>query len=167
MLWLCLFLNSHKAIFMNSIKKFSIELAKRIKKGKITKETLNRAKIALAEKYCLDRLPRNYEIIANLPVKLRKDKEIISVLKVKRARSSSGIVVIAVMPKPKKCPGKCIYCPTSLVKQQTPKSYTGREPATMRALSFNFSVLKQVKEPTSDLDPRGKRKIKEFRVGRP
>ena len=31
--------------------------------------------------------------------------------------------------------GRCVYCPGMLL---TPQSYTGKEPATMRALSFKF-----------------------------
>jgi elongator complex protein 3 len=59
------------------------------------------------------------------------------------------------MAKPLKCPGECIYCPNSLVGKPTPKSYTGLEPATMRALANNFDAFAQVKNRLAQLKETG------------
>ncbi|HET7391646.1 MAG TPA: hypothetical protein VFJ51_12555, partial [Nitrososphaeraceae archaeon] len=67
---------------------------------KITKET--------SSKYHLSTLPRNENIIEYLP----DDSHYRKVLMVKPTKTASGVVVIAVMPKPFGCPhGGCIYCP--------------------------------------------------------
>jgi len=59
------------------------------------------------------------------------------ILKTKPGRTLSGVSPVAVMTKPSNCPSqaKCIYCPGGIKSQfgDTPKSYTGGEPASMRA----------------------------------
>jgi len=61
-------------------------------------------------KYSLERIPRNYEILAKVNgsdfVKLQQ------VLLRKPVKTASGVAVIALMPKPFACPhGRCTYCP--------------------------------------------------------
>ena len=56
-------------------------------------------------------------------------------------RTLSGVTPIALMPAPVACPGKCIYCPQG---ENAPKSYTGYEPTTMRAIQCGYSAKKQV-----------------------
>jgi len=86
----------------------------------------------------------------------QKTDRLLSFLRVKPTRSLSGIAVVAIMPPPSKCPGKCIYCPGSLLPgTKTPKSYTGKEPATMRAIAENFSAEKQVKSRLRQLEEAG------------
>jgi len=59
------------------------------------------------------------------------------ILKTKPSRTLSGVSPIAVMTMPSNCPpqAKCIFCPGGINSQfgNTPKSYTGNEPASMRA----------------------------------
>ncbi len=62
-------------------------------------------------------------------------------LKRKPTREMSGVSVIAVMCKPHKCPGNCSYCPKG---DDAPQSYTGFEPAAMRAKRNNYDSYKQV-----------------------
>jgi elongator complex protein 3 len=59
----------------------------------------------------------------------------------KASRTISGVTPVAVMAKPFRCPGKCVYCPTS---PQAPKSYTVESPAVLRARSCDFDARKQV-----------------------
>jgi len=64
-------------------------------------------------------------------------------VKHKPSRSLSGVTVIALMCKPHKCPGKCRYCPKGAY---APQSYTGEEPAALRARQCNYDPKKQVLE---------------------
>jgi elongator complex protein 3 len=51
------------------------------------------------------------------------------------------VAVVAVMCKPHKCPhGRCNYCPESDI---APPSYTGEEPAALRARMFDFDPYRQ------------------------
>jgi elongator complex protein 3 len=98
---------------------------------------LKKSEIAAA--FNLNKTPRNSDILEYLSD--RKD-EFVSILIKRPIRTMSGVAVIAVMPLPSKCPhGRCIYCPGDAIN--TPQSYTGKEPATMRALSFRFHPFLQ------------------------
>lgn len=112
-----------------------------IKAGKIkTRKQLDKAKKETGKKHGLDRIMQNSDIIKLMT---KEEIEKYSKLLVKKpSRSISGVNAIAVMSKPGKCPhGKCIMCPGV---KDVPESYTGKEPATMRAISNNFDPYKQV-----------------------
>lgn len=70
------------------------------------------------------------------------------ILRTKPGRTLSGVSPVAVMTKPSNCPSqaKCIYCPGGLKSQfgNTPKSYTGNEPASMRAKRNLYDSYLQV-----------------------
>jgi len=136
-----------------SIKKLSKELAEYILQNNPSIDNINNMKITLAAKYKIQKIPLNSEIIKYVS---KKDKtKIIDSLVVKDVRSKSGVNVIAVMTKPSKCPhGKCIYCPGG-VEQNVPQSYTGFEPAAMRAIANNYDPYKQVKNRISQLETVG------------
>ena len=70
----------------------------------------------------------------------------IHLLQRKSVRTISGVAVVAVMTSPYPCPhGKCIPCPGGPASIfQTPQSYMGREPATMRAIQCGYDPYKQV-----------------------
>lgn len=72
---------------------------------------------------------------------IKPDKKLERLLRLKKIRSLSGIVPLAVLTKPYPCPGKCIYCPT---QKGMPKSYLNDEPAVMRAKMANFDPYLQV-----------------------
>ena len=138
---------------MENVKGYALELIALIEEGKIkTRGQLNEARISLCAKHGLSSMPSNPTILSFAK---RKTDKILSLLRVKPTRTLSGIAVVAIMPKPSKCPGKCIYCPGSLVPQKTPKSYTGKEPATMRALASNFSPKTQIKNRLKQLEEAG------------
>ena len=59
----------------------------------------------------------------------------------KVTRTISGVTPVAVMSRPAKCPGNCVYCPTY---PATPQSYTPESPAVLRALDCEFEAYKQV-----------------------
>lgn len=116
------------------------KLSEEFLKGKIkNSRQLELKKAEIASAFHLNKTPRNSDILEHL--KDRKE-DFLEILIKRPIRTMSGVAVIAVMPLPSKCPhGTCIYCPGDAVN--TPQSYTGKEPATMRALSFNFHPFLQ------------------------
>ena len=100
--------------------------------------------------------PSNSEI---LQYATEEEKKIlIPILRKKPVRTISGVAVVAVMTSPEKCPhGKCIFCPGGVesVFGDVPQSYTGREPATMRGLMFNFDPYLQTKARIEQLEKVG------------
>ena len=93
-------------------------------------------------KYSLERIPRNYEILAEVHgpdfVKLQK------ALLRKPVKTASGVAVIALMAKPYACPhGRCTYCPGG-IEYNTPNSYTGMEPSTQNAIENKYDPKKQI-----------------------
>ncbi len=136
-----------------SVKEFSKEIIGLILSGRISsKEELHSFKLKLAKKYKLSHFPSDPDILFFAE---KKNKNLIELLSIKPSRSISGIVSVAIMPKPFPCPGKCIYCPGSLVDSETPKSYTGREPSTMRAIANDFDAVKQIKNRIQQLKNTG------------
>jgi len=84
--------------------------------------------------------------------KIRPNRELEHFLRLKKVRSLSGIVPVALMTKPYPCPGQCIYCPT---QAKIPKSYLDDEPAVMRARRANFDPYLQVKRRLKQLRQTG------------
>ncbi len=109
--------------------------------GKIqTKRELEKAKHKACREYNLQKFMSNADILENTtPVERKK---VAAVIRKKPTRTISGVAIVAVMCKPHKCPhGRCLYCPESEI---APPSYTGEEPAALRARMFNFDPYLQV-----------------------
>jgi len=68
-------------------------------------------------------------------------KKLGPLLQMKPVRTAAGVSVVAVMTPRLSCPGNCIYCPQG---EDSPKSYTGFEPASRRAKSVGYDPKKQV-----------------------
>lgn len=80
------------------------------------------------------------EIFAKFP-KAKLTKEIKDLLIKKPTRTLSGVTPIAVMIRPQgSCNYSCIYCP---LPDLAAKSYTGFEPAALRARQFDFDPYLQ------------------------
>ncbi|MDO8740861.1 MAG: tRNA uridine(34) 5-carboxymethylaminomethyl modification radical SAM/GNAT enzyme Elp3 [Candidatus Woesearchaeota archaeon] len=124
---------------------FFKEIIETIKKQKISKNRLNNVKIKLSKQHQMKVIPTDIQILmhaskADLP-KIKK------YLQTKPTRTISGVAVCAIMTKPFKCPhGKCIYCPGGIKSYfgTVPQSYTGKEPATLRAMRNNYDPYLQV-----------------------
>ncbi len=129
---------------MSSILEVAKILAREIEEGKIrSKEELQRRKVELSRKYSLSRLPKNSEILRFIDLKKRPDLRYLVARK--PSRMASGVVTIAVMTSPAKCPhGKCLYCPGGL-DFGTPQSYVGLEPAARRGRQHNYDAYSQVR----------------------
>jgi elongator complex protein 3 len=115
---------------------------------------VNRFKIRVAAKYCLERIPSNSEIISVL--KKEEKGRLLPLLKRKVTRTISGVAIVAVMTKPYPCPqpAPCAYCPGGPAFG-VPQSYTGFEPATMRGLQNGFDPYLQVKSRMEQLKAIG------------
>ncbi len=142
---------------MNNRRKACVEIAKYILSGKVrNRRELERIKVEVSKKYKLRSLPKNTEI---LEVISDKSEKVIKLLKLKTVRTYSGIAVFSVMSVPWPCPKSkpCIYCPggPEYGWGPTPQSYTGMEPAGMRAIQHSFDPYRQVKSRLSQLESIG------------
>jgi elongator complex protein 3 len=107
-------------------------------------EDIVAVKIDICRKYRLPAVPKNSTILA---IARPEDREILrKILLVKPTRTLSGVAPVAVMTSPAPCPhGKCLPCPGGpdhLYK--SPQSYTGEEPAALRAREHNYDPFAQV-----------------------
>ena len=132
---------------MEKIEKtfFVKEIIDYIKENKPNKSKLSREKIRLCSKHRLLRIPTDIEIL------MHADKKDVPFLKkylyTKPIRTISGVAVVAIMSAPFACPhGRCIQCPGGPKSffGDIPQSYTGREPATMRAARNKYDSYLQI-----------------------
>jgi len=132
---------------------FSELLSKIVAEGIRTKEELHRAKIELCGQHGLEHVPSDSEILSHASPELRERMK--DLLRIKRIRSASGIAVFAVMSAPFPCPhGRCLYCPGG-PDVGTPQSYTGREPAAMRAAQHDYEPFGQTTARLGQLEAMG------------
>lgn len=134
--------------------KFIEDVVGEIVSGRVrSKRELHRLKIKLSSKYGLKKIPRDSDILFCVPSDVKD--EVLHILQTKKVRSLSGVSIIAVMSPPHLCPhGKCAYCPGG-VDYNTPQSYTGKEPAAMRAVQNDYDSYKQVKARLEQLKAIG------------
>jgi elongator complex protein 3 len=96
----------------------------------------------ICTKYSLERIPRNSEILAT--VSGDDYSRLQRILIKKPVKTTSGVAVIALMPKPYGCPhGRCTYCPGG-IEFNSPNSYTGNEPATINAIEVEYDPKRQI-----------------------
>jgi elongator complex protein 3 len=101
-------------------------------------------KIDICRKYRLHAVPKNSAILAFAQP---ADREILrKILLVKPTRTLSGVAPVAVMTSPAPCPhGKCLPCPGGPDHPyKSPQSYTGEEPAALRAREHSYDPFAQV-----------------------
>lgn len=127
------------------------KLLEEIKSGRIAShDQLELAKIKLAGGAPL---VKNSQI-AELVSKSDGDyANIVKLLKIKNIRTASGVANIAVMwlhdRHENSCPFHCVYCPQG---DNAPKSYTGVEPTTLRAIRNNYDPWLQVTNRVKQLN---------------
>ncbi|MHA1794276.1 MAG: tRNA uridine(34) 5-carboxymethylaminomethyl modification radical SAM/GNAT enzyme Elp3 [Promethearchaeota archaeon] len=123
--------------------------------GKKTKRYLNTLKARYCKKHGLSVMPKDAKI---LEYAFEDEREILlPILRRRKTRTLSGVSIIAVMTKPLPCPGECVYCPgrNSQPGEAVAQSYTGKEPAAMRSLMYNYDPFKQVSSRIRDLEAIG------------
>ena len=111
-----------------------------IMEGRVkTKRDLEKVKLKACRDFKLMEFMSNSLLLENATPSERT--QISPLIRKKPTRTISGVAVVAVMCKPHKCPhGRCTYCPESDI---APPSYTGEEPAALRARMFDFDPYKQ------------------------
>lgn len=111
-----------------------------IMEGKVqNKKELEKLKLKVCRDYKLKEFMSNSLILKNATPTERI--AISPIIRKKPTRTISGVAIVAVMCKPHKCPhGRCAYCPESDI---APPSYTGEEPAALRARMYDFDPYKQ------------------------
>ncbi|MBD3398094.1 tRNA uridine(34) 5-carboxymethylaminomethyl modification radical SAM/GNAT enzyme Elp3 [Candidatus Micrarchaeota archaeon] len=101
---------------------------------------LHAIKQEASKKFRLTNFLRNSEILAFLPGDA--PKKVRNFLLKRPMRTASGVTPVALMIKPEgSCGHSCIYCPYT---GKAAKSYTGEEPAALRARQYGFDAFKQV-----------------------
>ena len=117
-----------------------------LKEKSLTKTRLNTFKTQLAKQYGIKRIVKNPEILSYATLESER-RELIEKLAIKPVRELSGVTVVALFAKPHSCPhGKCMYCPGGPDSPygETPQSYTGREPAALRAIRNHYDPYLQI-----------------------
>ena len=144
---------------MDSTSKASREIIFRIINGQIkTKKELEREKRRISKKYAFPQILKNSIILGNSNEEERV--LVVDILRKRPTRTISGVSVVAVMTKPYKCPHEtapCLYCPGGPKDDEigTPQSYTGLEPAALRATQNNFDPFEQTKSRLEQLHAIG------------
>jgi len=132
------------------------EIARRLLLDQGGAESPEKLKLTVAREYRLFSVPRNSDILAAVSAEDRRALR--EKLQLKRVRSVSGVHVIGVMSAPQQCPhGRCAYCPK---ENDAPTSYTGYEPAAMRAKQNNFDPHAQLSSRLAQLRAIGHRASK-------
>ena len=106
---------------------------------------ITRIKIEVCKKYGAAAVPKNSALLAAaLPGERERLR---ALLLVKPTRTLSGVAPVAVMTSPSPCPhGKCLPCPGGPDHPfQSPQSYTGEEPAALRAREHGYDPYSQVR----------------------
>ncbi|MDD5253886.1 MAG: tRNA uridine(34) 5-carboxymethylaminomethyl modification radical SAM/GNAT enzyme Elp3 [Candidatus Nanoarchaeia archaeon] len=125
------------------MKEFYNELNKKIVGKKLDLKTILNLRKTIGKKYKIKELPSIIDIFLHLPDKQIGNLNLIT----KPTRTISGVAPIAIMTKPFKCPhGKCAICPGGINSffGNVPQSYTGKEPATLRAIRNGYDPYLQV-----------------------
>jgi elongator complex protein 3 len=80
------------------------------------------------------------------------DPAFIRQIRMKPARTLSGVTTVTVLTKPYPCPGTCIFCPEL---SEMPKSYLPDEPGAMRGLYHDFDPYDQTQSRMEALEAIG------------
>ncbi len=111
----------------------------------LEKHGIAQLKLALCKKHSIKNVPTDIEMLIRTPKELAEQFR--KRLQTKPNRSLSGVAPVAIMTSPAPCPhGKCTTCPGGLDSPwgDVPQSYTGAEPATMRAMRAGYDAYLQV-----------------------
>jgi len=139
---------------MDEIDALADRIIEAVKTGEVKdRDELQNLKLKLCKEYNLDTVPPNSSILARVSP---EDVRLLNPFLIKKPmRTVSGVAVVAVMTSPFDCPhGKCAYCPGG-VSNNSPQSYTGKEPAARRAGRNNFDPFLQVNDRIRQLTEIG------------
>ncbi len=127
-------------------KEICREIIEEVKKQKTNdQQAFNTIKAKVLKKHKFTKIPKNIDITSFATNKERLQFK--NLFTIKPTRTLSGVATIAIMPKPIACRhGKCTYCPggPGSIFGNVPQSYTGKEPATRRAIRNSYDPYLQV-----------------------
>jgi elongator complex protein 3 len=117
-----------------------------------TQKDLESYKKEASSRLALATLPSNADVLC---LATAAERDHLKMLVRKPTRTLSGVAVIAAMTSPALCPhGTCVPCPGGVLRSSA-QSYTGREPAALRAAQHEFDPYRQVAARLSQLDEIG------------
>ncbi|MFX1485751.1 MAG: tRNA uridine(34) 5-carboxymethylaminomethyl modification radical SAM/GNAT enzyme Elp3 [Promethearchaeota archaeon] len=129
------------------------EIITHLTRGNFRKSEVGKVKREVCSRHHLKEMPSNTQILMFASPGERE--RLLPLLTRKPTRTISGVAVIAVMTEPYECPhGRCVYCPGG-PQYGSPQSYTGHEPAAMRAIQNDFDPFMQVRNRLLQLDSMG------------
>ncbi len=135
---------------MSTLEKISNKIIEEIQSGEITeKDQIEQRKKQLCSQMSFNGMPKNSDILKFVEEDQEKAKKL---LKTKPMRTISGIANVAIMARPAPCGGGCIYCPKG---KDAPQSYTGKEPATRRAIRNDYDPYDQVHDRLNQYEKNG------------
>ena len=111
-----------------------------------TPTKINSLKTKIAKKHKINSVVKNPQVLGYAKTEEER-KKLIEIFNTKPIREASGVTVVALFAKPHSCPhGKCMYCPGGPDSPfgDTPQSYTGHEPAAMRAKRNQYDPYLQI-----------------------
>ncbi|MFB6208650.1 MAG: tRNA uridine(34) 5-carboxymethylaminomethyl modification radical SAM/GNAT enzyme Elp3 [Candidatus Nanohaloarchaea archaeon] len=133
-----------------SLEKISRNIIEEIQDGEIeSKQEIEARKKQLCGESDFEGMPKNSDI---LEFAEEGEEDARKLLKTKPMRTISGIANIAIMARPAPCGGGCIYCPKG---KDAPQSYTGKEPATRRAIRNDYDPFDQVHDRLNQYEKNG------------
>ncbi len=135
---------------MRDVSELAERLIAAVKSGEVsTRGGIQDKKIKLCGELGHRMVPPNSEILSYVS---DEDRDLLLPLLIKKPmRTASGTAVVAVMASPHPCPhGKCIFCPGG-VDNNSPQSYTGKEPAARRAGRNEYDPYRQVNDRIDQL----------------
>lgn len=138
---------------MDNVEAYADLVQEALQDGSVrTKDDLQRLKQKIARATKIN-VPRDSELIRVLPEDVVEKH--IAILRKKPMRTGSGVAVLAVMSSPAVCPhGKCVYCPGG-PEVDSPQSYTGFEPSTMRAKRWSYDPYLIARSRLGQLERNG------------
>ncbi len=136
-----------------TVREIKNELLRLAVSNSLSRSDIEKIKREVIGRHGGSRHPRNSDILA---VASEEEKKILSpFLRTRVVRTISGVAVVAVMTAPFACPhGRCVYCPGG-PSWDTLQSYTGKEPASMRAKMNHYDPFKQVSQRIRQLEATG------------
>lgn len=135
---------------MSTLKQISRTIIEDIEDGELeSKDDVEQRKKQLCRETSFDGMPKNSDI---LQFAEEEEQTAQKVLKTKPMRTISGIANVAIMARPAPCGGGCIYCPKG---KDAPQSYTGKEPATRRAIRNQYDPFDQVHDRLGQYEKNG------------
>jgi len=129
------------------------DIARAIHAGDISsRRQIEQRKKHLCKKYGLDAPPSNSDLLEHVPA--GHQHMVRPLLQKKPVRTLSGVAVVAVMTSPHPCPhGRCRPCPGG--PPHSAQSYTGREPAALRAIHHDYDPYEQTVHRIRQLEAIG------------